>query len=910
MARPLRVLIAEDSENDVLLIVKELQRGGFDPVFERVDSATAMTNALGRTHWDIILADYVMPGFTALDALSVLRMSGLDLPFIVVSGSIGEEIAVEAMRSGAHDYVMKNNMTRLATTVERELQQAEGRRLKYKAEMALKETNQTLWALIKSSPLAIVAVDLQRNVTVWNPAAERLFGWRENEVLGTTLPIVPKDKHPEFREIMAQAMEGKPTTVYETHRKRKDGGLVDVSMTVAALLDSGGKAIGAMAIFTDITERKRAEETRTRLTAILEATTDMVGIADTKGKIVYVNRAGRTWFGKFLKEDVTNTFIADYYPRWAYEKIMKEGIPTAIKKGTWSGESVLLGRDGREIPVSQVIIAHKGDSGNVEFLSTIARNPSDLKRAEKTLWESEERFRQIAETIEEVFWLTNPVKNEIIYISPGYENIWGRSCANLYQNPMSWVEAIHPEDRQRVLEAVTTKQANGMYDEEYRIVRPDGSIRWIQDRAYPIRNDRGEVYRIAGIAEDITEEKQLSDQFRQVQKMEAVGQLAGGIAHDFNNLLTAIGGYTDFVLEQMEPGSRLEADVEEIKKATERAASLTRQLLAFSRQQVMQPVVLNLDELVAGMEGMLRRLIGENIELVTAGAPDLASVKADPHQFEQVIMNLVLNARDAMPQGGRLTIETTNVELDKAFVQLHVGARPGAYVMLAVSDTGTGMDAEIQKHLFEPFFTTKEKGKGTGLGLSTVYGIVKQSGGYVSVYSEPNRGSCFKIYLPQVSQPVPERPVRPVPAKMAGGTETILLVEDEEAVRGLAAKILRAKGYAVLEAGDGKEAQAVLKTHRGDLDLLLTDVVMPQMGGPELAKWLRSVRRGIRVLFMTGYTDHSAFRDGSLPPGTGLIQKPFSPQALAQKVREILDSSKSAPFPSDKTEKQKKPATK
>ncbi|MGH8004096.1 MAG: response regulator, partial [Limisphaerales bacterium] len=282
-----------------------------------------------------------------------------------------------------------------------------------------------------------------------------------------------------------------------------------------------------------------------------------------------------------------------------------------------------------------------------------------------------------------------------------------------------------------------------------------------------------------------------------------------------------------------------------------------------------------------------------------------------------VIMNLAVNARDAMPQGGRLTIETTNLELDETFAQRHIGSQAGTYVMLAVSDSGSGMDDEVRKHLFEPFFTTKEKGKGTGLGLSTVYGIVKQSGGYISVYSEPGRGSCFKMYLPQVVkatptkvETAPTKEVKAAPSVATGGTETILLVEDEEAVRALAAKVLRAKGYTVLEAGDGKEAQAILKEHRGVLDLLLTDVVMPQMGGPELAKWLRNARRGLKVLFMTGYTDHSAFREGTLPPGTALLSKPFSPQALAQKVREVLDSSKSAVSLPDKKEKEKKSAAK
>ena len=399
----------------------------------------------------------------------------------------------------------------------------------------------------------------------------------------------------------------------------------------------------------------------------------------------------------------------------------------------------------------------------------------------------------------------------------------------------------------------------------------------------------GHLVRVWGTQRDVTDQRHLEEQFRQSQKMEAVGQLAGGIAHDFNNLLTAILGNTQLLLRDLPPGDAKRGDVEEIRKASERAASLTRQLLAYSRRQMLQPEVLDLNVVVAEMDRMLRRLIGEHITLVTVLAPDLGRVRADPNQIEQVIVNLAVNARDAMPDGGHLTIETANVELDESFAQAHLGSVAGAYALLAVTDTGTGMDVTVRAHLFEPFFTTKEVGKGTGLGLATVYGIVKQSGGYISVYSEPGHGSSFKIYLPRTV----------APAESAGsaqkggptqGTETVLVVEDEPAVLSLSQRALEAQGYVVLAAADPPAALRVVERHGGTIHLLLTDVVMPTMSGAELAERLLSQRPGIRVLYMSGYPGDAAVQHGALPSGSAFLQKPFSPDGLARKVRDVLDA--------------------
>ena len=387
---------------------------------------------------------------------------------------------------------------------------------------------------------------------------------------------------------------------------------------------------------------------------------------------------------------------------------------------------------------------------------------------------------------------------------------------------------------------------------------------------------------------------QTQGQLEQAQKMDAIGRLAGGVAHDFNNLLTVILGRTEMLLQPLPPENPMRRGIELIQRTAGRAADLTRQLLAFSRKQVLEATVLDLNAVAADMRDMLGRLIGEDIALVTSPSLELGRVKADRGQIEQVVMNLAVNARDAMPQGGRLIIETENVDLDAEYVRRHVGARPGPHVMLAVSDSGVGIPREIERHIFEPFFTTKEPGKGTGLGLATVYGIVKQSGGYIECDSEPGRGTTFRIYLPRVDVPAPgvERLGRPADA--AGGTETILLVEDEEGVRELARDILRATGYTVIEARDGAEALLLSERHQGPLDLLLTDVVMPRMSGRELAERLTSLRPDLSVLYMSGYTDDAVIRHGVLGAGTAFLQKPFTPAILVGRVRETLDLSRPA----------------
>jgi PAS domain S-box-containing protein len=492
------------------------------------------------------------------------------------------------------------------------------------------------------------------------------------------------------------------------------------------------------------------------------------------------------------------------------------------------------------------------------------------------------------------------------FVSNHIERMLGYSVQQWLSTPNFWLSIVHPEDKERA-----AREAAGFFTSgkggisQFRWIARDERVVWVEAHSTVICDDKGNPLGMRGVTIDITASKeaergraQLEEQLRQAQKIDSIGRLAGGVAHDFNNILTAIRGYAELMLLELAPGDPMRSSVTEIRRAGERAADLTRQLLAFSRRQLLQPRVLALNSLIADSIKMLKRLLGEDIELVTLLDPELGHVKADAGQMDQIILNLALNARDAMPQGGKLTLETRNVVLQEEYAQKHFSLQPGSYIMFAISDIGCGMDSQTLSHIFEPFFTTKEPGKGTGLGLSTVYGIVQQSGGSIWVYSEPGRGTTFKIYLPRIEEPLGEAEAEEkqrTEPDSPRGSETIFVVEDDEIVRKLTSQALRRYGYRVVEAVNGREALLACEKHPGTIPLMITDVVMPQMGGPELADRLRELHPETQVLFMSGYTDDAVVRHGILDAALYFLQKPFTPAALVRKVRAILDQETASP---------------
>ena len=756
-----------------------------------------------------------------------------------------------------------------------------------------------------------------------NPALARMYGYSSPQELADSVRDIGRQvyvnpaRREEFKRLMEEqgVVEG-----FEYQVFRKDGVKIWLSENARAVRDASGKLIYYEGTVEDVTELKRAEAERQVTYEIIHAVNVTENLDDllrlihqSLEKVLYAQNCfialndratglfhfpffvdkydtvpPPTELGKSCTAYVFRTGKAMLIPQSVFEDLVKQGEVELVGTNSPSWLGVPLRTPSETIGVL-VVQDYEGEGAyterDLEFLASVGGQIAvaiERKRAEKALRESEARQRVLIEQLPAVLWTTD---TELRFTSS-----LGAGLARLGLKPnqvvgMSLYEYFQTENPE-FLPITAHRRAIAGQAVTFQIEWHGGAYAC---HAEPLRSADGQPLGAICMALDVTDRKQLEAQLRQAQKMEAVGRLAGGIAHDFNNLLMVIQGYTELLLERLMAGDPLRKNAEHIHDATDRAAALTRQLLAFSRKQLLAPKVLDLCLVVADMEKMLRRLIGEDVELATLTPPGLWSVKADRSQIEQVILNLAVNSRDAMPRGGKLTIETANVELDNAYARQHPLVTPGKYVMLAVTDTGCGMNAETQAHVFEPFFTTKEKGKGTGLGLATVYGVVKQSGGYVWVYSEPDKGTTFKVYLPRVEEPVSAKERQPALEAPQRGSETILLVEDEKGVRELAREFLESNGYSVLLAEDGNDAIELVHKHPGKIDLLLTDVVMPGMSGRDLAERIEGLRPGIKVLYMSGYTDQAIVHHGILDSDSVLLQKPFTLSGLARKLREALE---------------------
>ena len=1032
MGVSLSILFVEDSEEDALLTLRVLARGGYDVTWERVWTAQAMSEALDRREWDLVISGYVMDGFGGMDALSMLRERDPDLPFIVVSGAIGEDTAVAAMKAGAHDYIMKDNPARLVPAVERELREAGWRRERRAALVMLRESEERYRSLIDNMSDVVVRVGLDRIISYVSPRVWDLSGVKPHQVIGRPYyEVVAPESVPRIEEQFRLLLAGQSETFHDVLVIHDDEHLVPVEASVMPLYGADGALTGVQAILRDVSERRRAERELSaahhRLQNIIEFLPDATFVIDDRGRVIAWNRAIEEMTG-VRKEEIVgkgdHAYATPFYGHphpilidhiggdladmnGHYDHVQREGDALYAEMFI---PSIYGGRGGYVWSIASPLYNESGSRvGAIESVRDITAR----KLAERALRESEARFRDLAERSFDIIFSTD-AEGRITYVSPSIERIggysaddtigrlwtaylavphdevighilerlacgetveglllpvrrrgggvayvefnvspimqngivvgaqgigrdvterrvaeealreseqrfrdlfdgipaccytfdadgtildWNRACAAVY----GWTaqEAVGRPVYELI---VTERYAEAMRDSvaavfrggsfeglELEAVRADGETCYVLVNHYPLRDAHGEVLMGMSAGLDISAHKRLTDQLRQSQKMDAIGQLAGGIAHDFNNLLTVINGYSQFMVRSLDHTDPLHQDAKEILAAGERAASMTRQLLAFSRRQVLEMRVLDLNEVIEGVSKMLPRLIGEHISLDVRLAPDLGYVRADPGQIEQVIINLVVNARDAMPEGGELVLETANVaRIGETRPDLGPPRDHGC-VKLSVQDTGCGMSPEVLEHLFEPFFTTKEAGAGTGLGLSTVYGIVKQSGGEVVVDSAVEVGSTFAIYLPRASEagePLEADVVDGVPQ----GSETVLLVEDQEEVRRLTGRMLRELGYHVIEADRGQPALELLRDGDKSIDLVVTDVVMPEMDGRSFVEALRAERSGFEVLYMSGYSEDELLRRGVRDADAPFVHKPFTAADLGRKVRAALDS--------------------
>ncbi len=778
MSIPLRLLALEDNEDDYLLLLRELRRGGYDATSVRVQTAADMKSALADATWDIIIADYSMPQFNALDGLKIKNESGKDIPYIIVSGDIGEDIAVNAMKAGAHDYIMKSSLKRLIPAIERELREAEVRMQRIQAEKGLEKAERYFRSMINNLQEDIVVIDRDYRITDINNTTLATTGYSREEVVGRFC--------------------------------------FEVNHGYSVPCDNYG----------------------------IDCLLDEVFITGESRKCRHVHKK----------------------------------------------------KNGKTVDVDILLSPLQNEEGDITHVIESARDISEQIKIEEELRESEEKYRLIAENATDIIFVMDMDLN-CVYISPAVQKIRGYTIEEVKKQPME--EVMPPESLEKSLK-IFEKVRTGAQSEpddstknqvmELQLYHKEGHCVWIETKTSLLLDQDGNPFRIIGTSRDITERKTLEKQLMQAAKMEAVGRLAGGIAHDFNNALTTILGLSELMLMNLDPNHPSHEQLKEIRASGYRCANLTRQLLAFARKQTLELTVFNLNDVIENIRKMLGRIIGEDIELVHYLEPDLGNIKADIGQMEQIIINLAINARDAMPNGGKLTIETKNSYIDEAYATNHVSISPGNYILLTISDNGEGMDDDVRSKVFEPFFTTKKDEKGTGLGLATTYGIVKQNHGYIWIYSEKGVGTSLKIYLPiwDEEQDAFAKKKTETSEKLTG-SESILLVEDDESTRKTVNQILSEAGYQVKEVANSKKAVEFYGQNNDKINLIITDVIMPGMNGRELAERLMKVTPELRILYMSGYTDDAIVHHGVLEDGMQFIQKPFTPRLLLRKVRKALD---------------------
>ena len=884
--QPLHVLIVEDSPADAELTVAVLKRAGYPLVYDVVDSAVRFEQSLDKATYDLILCDHNLITWTGMDALGIAKRMRKDIPFVTVSAVLGDEAAVEYIKQGATDYVLKHRLDRLPVVVGRAMRERAHREEEARLQNAVLGAKRDWELTFDAVPDMVLLIDGDCRIQRANRAVTQFAKAGFSQIIG---------KH--CYEVLLGLNEpppGCPRARVLQNVNEGRGEIEDLpsgrtfEATVSPLRERSGSLAGCVCVMRDITDRRRAElvlnASEMRYRCLFECAKDGILILNAEsGEIIDVNPY-LTDLLQYPREDLLGKKLWDlcefkdvassqtaFQELQTAQSIRYENIPLQI-------------RDGRLIEVE--FASNSYLVGKFKVIQCNIRDITERVQLKDAIRKGDQRYRELLDHANDAIYTTDLAGN-FTSCNKMAQRISGYSLEELLK--MNINQLLAPEYLVNVqAEIHGAMEGKEPVTAEVEILSKGGQRVALEVNARII-TENGKPAGQLGVARDVTARKLLESQLRQAQKMEAIGRFSGGVAHDFNNLLNVILGYSELALESIEPDAPIHKQLKEIKAAAERGASLTRQLLAFGRKQVLLPTVLDLNAVVAECEKLVKRLVGDDIKVVTALGSNLGRIKADSGQIDQIIMNLAVNARDAMPDGGKLIIETSSLELDESFSKIHAEVQPGPYAMLAVSDNGIGMDEGIQEHIFEPFFTTKGVGKGTGLGLSTVYGIVQQSNGHIFVYSEPGKGTTFKIYFPQVQEPL-QPAVAPPPVGELQGSECILLVEDEPALRNLAREYLEQSGYTVLEAETPKEAMQVSEQFLGPIEMLLTDVVMPEFNGRQLAEYLTSLRPFMKVLYMSGYTDTAIVNLDDPDAGTHFLTKPFSKQGLLSKVRTVLDS--------------------
>jgi len=864
-----------------------LEKAGLEIATERVDDAESMQRALDRGEWDAIICDYRLPSFDAPRALEILHRTGRDIPFIVVSGTIGEDLAVAMMRSGAHDYLIKDNLARLAPAVEREVREARARAERRETARKLQESQDRLALAIQTTRLGTFDYYVQEERLEWSDLTREMSGLAPGEpITGETFwEIVHPDDRMRVRRLGLAAMYGKNggEFSFEYRVVRKSDGDLRWFSTWGRVLFEAGKPARIIGVAHDITAHKRAEEAlkyQLDLTqCIAQQTSDSIFVTDREGRVTFMNPEAERVFGFTPAEMMGRQLHEMLHPRGAGCECCVIGTAGETLRDC---EDVLFRRDGTEVQASCSSGPLELNGEKIGLVVTI-RDITERKRAERALVESEARFRRLAEA--GIVGIVISDEEHILEANDYFISLLGHTRQSFFSGKVRWRD-ITPQEymsrSERAVDSILTTGSAAPFEKEY--FRKDGSRVPVLVGGVMIDYRGGKCF--FAIVLDQTAHRNLEEQVRQSQKLDSLGQLAGGVAHDFNNLLTIILGYSQMIWSDLAATSPMREGVDQIVRAATRAAGLTRQLLTFSRQDQPRTRTLNLNSVVRDVDRMLQRLLSESVTTELSLSDEAGLIKADPGQIEQVLVNLALNARDAMPNGGTIWIETAPLVADE-FAALCLSIPPGEYVQLVVSDSGVGMTPEVQSRIFEPFFTTKGPDKGTGLGLSTVYGIVRQSGGTISVHSGPGLGSTFRILFPATREAAPPEPALAgdIPG---GGYGTILLVEDEDGVLQYVKEILTRAGYTVLSFNNAPMAIEAAASHAGEIDLLITDFVLPGATGSEIIRQVEQRRPGIPALVMSGYTDRLGRREKDT---AAYLQKPFSAAELLAEVRSLVRAS-------------------